>query len=138
MSGKQKKSGYDFTHYGADRQGRSSAGNDSSESPHSSSENEPGTAAGREMPSSEFPISEGSDASANEAMHPDIGGFQETLTQSAQEGKRRLAAALDRGYAVGGHALEEVEDEMSTRPWSTFFAGAVLGGIAGFLIATRR
>ncbi len=136
MAGKQKKSGYEFTDFEADRPGDTSPDGDPSESGHPARESEPWNEARRE--SSEFPISEGSDVSANQANDPGDGGFQETLRQSAEEGRRRLSAAVTRGYAAGSDGLEDVEGEMSTRPWSTFLTGALLGGIAGYLIATRR
>ncbi len=136
MANKQKKSGYEFTNFDEAQPGGASADRDPSESGQPARESEPWNEASRE--SSEFPISEGSDVSANQANDPGNGGFQETLRQSAEEGKRRLTAAVTSGYAAGSDALEDVEDEMSTRPWSTFLTGALLGGIAGYLIATRR
>lgn len=93
---------------------------------------------GHESPTSEFPISEGSDLSANVAKQSASGEFQEMLKRSAQESKRRVWSALDRGYSAGNEVLEDVEGEMSARPWSTFLTGAVVGGIVGYLIATRR
>src|SRR5512134_1034752 len=136
MAGKQKKSGYEFTDFEENRPGDTSPDHDSLESGQPARESKPWNEASRE--SSEFPISEGSDVSANQANDAGNGGFQETLRQSAEEGKRRLSAAVTRGYAAGSDVLEDVEGEMSTRPWSTFLTGALLGGIAGYLIATRR
>jgi hypothetical protein len=136
MAGKQKKSGYEFTDFEVGRPGDTSPDRYPSASGQPARESEPWNEASGE--SSEFPISEGSDVSANQAIDAGNGGFQETLRQSAGEGKRRLTAAATRGYAAGSDALEDLEGEMSTRPWSTFLTGALLGGIAGYLIATRR
>ena len=60
------------------------------------------------------------------------------MKQPGQSVRRRLLAAWDQGYAASSDAIEDVEDEMSTRPWSTFLAGALLGVIAGYVIASRR
>ena len=101
--------------------------------------------AGEDSPS-EYPISEASDSSANQASEDsanqaedrDSGGIRDTVKQSGQSVKRRLLTAWDQGYAAGTNAIDDVEDEMSTRPWSTFLAGALLGVIAGYVIASRR
>ena len=116
MTGEEKKSGYEISDYDAGQQ----------------------SATGQDSPPSEFPISEGSDASAKETKESMSTEFQEKLKRSAREGKRHLTAALGRGYSAGSDVLEDVEGEMSTRPWSTFLAGAFMGGIVGYLIATRR
>ena len=116
MTGEEKKSGHEFGDYGAHRQ----------------------SASGQDSPTSEFPISEGSDASAKEAKESMSTEFQEKLKRSARESKRHFSAALGRGYSTGSDVLEDVDGEMSTRPWSTFLAGAFMGGIVGYLIATRR
>jgi ElaB/YqjD/DUF883 family membrane-anchored ribosome-binding protein len=95
---------------------------------------------------SEYPISEGSDESANQASvdlanqadDSDSAGIRYAVKQPGQSVRRRLLAAWDQGYAASSDAIEDVEDEMSTRPWSTFLAGALLGVIAGYVIASRR
>ena len=95
---------------------------------------------------SEYPISEGSDESAKQASEDsanqvedrDRGGIQDTLVRSGRSVKRRVSSAWDHGYAASIDAIDDVADEMSTRPWSTFLAGAILGVIAGYVIASRR
>jgi gas vesicle protein len=136
MAGKPKKSSYDTPEQDEDQLGGSRPHEQSCDPMQASGADDP--SAGQEE---EYPISEGSDISASQAEHPDNGGFQETMDtmkETGQRVKRRLSTAVSRGYAAGGDAIEDFEDEMSLRPWSTFLAGALLGGIAGFIIATRR
>src|SRR5215510_12703083 len=67
---------------------------------------------------SEYPISEGSDESASRAQTPADDTIQDALQQSTYE---NVAAGLL--SASHRRAIDEFEDEMSARPWSTFVAG---------------
>jgi hypothetical protein len=136
VPGKQRKSTDEFAENDARLPAGVAAPDDSSEPQQPADENENWRSDGQD--SAEFPISEGFDTAANEAAHPDNGGFQEILKQSTVEGKQRLSAAMDSGYVAGRKVSKEYEDEMLTRRWSTFLVGAFVGGIAGYLIASRH
>lgn len=151
MAGKQKRSGFELPEDDVDQPGGPVPGENPSQPLQFAGASESWSTAALNSPSSEYPISEGSDLAAGQADRPgadrpaadrpDKGSFQETLgalKNTGQRAKRQLSTAVSRGYAAGSEAIEDVEGEMSLRPWSTFLAGAIFGGIAGYLIATRR
>jgi ElaB/YqjD/DUF883 family membrane-anchored ribosome-binding protein len=137
MAGKQKKWGFESPDMAGDEPG-------STPIPEASPDPSPASGgAVLRKPSdldalSEYPISEASDESADQSVTGDNANLREGLRQSGERVKRQFSSAISRGYEAGSDAVEDFEDEMSLHPWSTFLAGALLGGIAGYLFAIRR
>ena len=67
-----------------------------------------------------------------------VAGTGEALGQAGRAAKEGATQAAERAYRAGTETTHEVERQMSERPWTTFFAGAFLGCLLGFVLASRR
>jgi ElaB/YqjD/DUF883 family membrane-anchored ribosome-binding protein len=65
----------------------------------------------------------------------DAGEALGRATRAAREGAAEVARDA---YTVGTEATHVAERHMRERPWMTFFAGALLGGVIGSMLASRR
>jgi ElaB/YqjD/DUF883 family membrane-anchored ribosome-binding protein len=62
----------------------------------------------------------------------------EVLGQAGRAAKEGATRAAGRAYRAGTETTHVVEGQMSERPWTSFFAGAFLGCLLGFVLASRR
>jgi ElaB/YqjD/DUF883 family membrane-anchored ribosome-binding protein len=69
------------------------------------------------------------------AAMADVG---EALEQAGRTAKESATRTAERAYSAGTEGAQVVERQMSERPWTTFFAGAFLGCLLGFMFASRR
>jgi hypothetical protein len=66
-----------------------------------------------------------------------VAGAGEALGQAGRAAKEGATRA-ERAYRAGTETTHVVERQMSERPWTSFFAGAFLGCLLGFVLASRR
>lgn len=67
-----------------------------------------------------------------------MAGAGEVLGEAGRAAKEGTIRTAERAYGAGTETARVAERHMSERPWTTFFAGAFLGCLLGFIFASRR